>query len=167
MTKKKTEPETDKYTDEDKYTNWEYDGEPHPTQKDIALADGLIDHIKNARPAYFPKDGTPLDSVPLKRLCDYLSIEIYPRGVDSMECTDVYERRIKAASYEEILALWKYIRAMVRKFPIYEFSQLLTVLSIRARPDRGDILKRISQEPGFKRLITQKTRDIIGQNSQK
>lgn len=143
------------------------DNETHPTKRDFEIADGLIDHIKRARPAYFPKDGTPLESVPLKRLCDYLAIGVLPQGVDLMECTNEYERRIKAASYEEILELWKYIRAMMKKFPTYEFSQLLTVLSIHARADYKNILKRISQEPGFKRLIMPKIWDIIVQNSQK
>ncbi len=144
-----------------------FDGEIHPTKRDFEIADGLIDHIKKARPAYFPKDGTPLESVPLKRLCDYLAIGVLPQGVDLLECTNEYERRIQAATYEEILELWKYIRAMMKKFPVYEIPHLQTVLSVRSRPDYENILDRISQEPGFKRLIMPKIRDIIVQNSQK
>lgn len=161
MSEKKLKQKYGKSTD-----NKGSDNEIHPTKKDIEIADGLIDHIKTAKPAYFPKDGTPLEEVPLERLCDYLAIEIYPRGVDPEECAAVFERKIKAASYKEILGVWKYIRSMIRKFPIYELLQLMTVLSIRERADFKDILKRISGEPGFKRLIMPKIWNIIVHNSQ-
>lgn len=138
-------------------------GEIHPTKKDIEIADGLIEHIKTAKPAYFPKDGTPLEDVPLERLCDYLSIEVFPFGTDFTECAELYTCKIKAASYEEILEVLKYISSMIRKFPIYELSQSMTVLSIRERADFENIFKRISREPDFKRLIMPKIRDIIVQ----
>lgn len=161
MIKKKNEPKSQNYFFDDLVDK--QDNEEHPTSKDIETADGLIDHIKKARPTFFPSKDTLMENVPLKRLCDYLALDIFPRGVDGTECVNIFERKIKSASYEEILATWKYIRSMIRKFPMYEFSQLLTVLSIYSRPDYEDILKRISKEPGFKRLNMPKIWNIIVQ----
>lgn len=127
------------------------------TAKDIQVADNTVNFIKRADPPFFKNEGTPLMSVSLKRLADYLALYIFPKGTESMECTNVFEQKIVAASFEEILNTWKYIRRMKKKIPRYDFSEILITTSINARKDRKDIYDRLCQVPGFKRLKIQNT----------
>lgn len=132
------------------------------TAKDVQTADNIVNFIKRADPPYFKNEGTPLMSVSLKRLADYLALDVYPKGTEIVECGNIFEQKIIAASYEEILTLWKYIRRMTKKIPRYGFSEALIITSINAREDKTDIFERVCQVPGFKRLKTQNPCRIFG-----
>ena len=125
------------------------------TAKDIEIANNTIDFIKTAEPPFFKNEGTPLMSVSLKRLADYLALNIFPSGTEIIECGRIFEQKIIAASFEEILDTWKYIRRMKKKVPCFGFSEILITTSINARQDRKEIFDKICLEPGFKRLKTQ------------
>lgn len=158
MAKKKTEHHDICYSD----LQNENEENKKVTEKDIEIADNTVDFIKRADPPFFKNEGTPLMSVSLKRLADYLALKIFPSGTDMIECGGIFEQKIVAASFDEILNTWKYIRSMMKKIPDYGFSEILITTSIKARKDRTEIFDKISRVPGFKRLKTQNSWSIFG-----
>lgn len=83
--------------------------------------------------------------VSLKRLCDYIALEYFPKHFTLEKCLKEFTAKVYAASFNEIMMLCEFIVSCEKLFDGYGYTKYLVMTAVIQRADKNKIFKCLKQ----------------------